>query len=93
MDVSGRTAVLWLGLAAILAGVIFAVMPVMGTSPGGGLDCGTVLGGDELIYKDACADARIERWMFLVPMVLLGAVATAYGWSGPKSAVAGARRS
>ena len=74
-----RLALLLVGLVAITTAVMFLLLPVEGTLGAGSLACGTPFGGGNALYEDVCSAARLERWSYMLPLVLVGAVATTLG--------------
>lgn len=62
------------GFLAALIGLLFLFVPVHAET---GVDCGHVLGGSS---DGACSAARVERWEFSLPLLVLGA-AVAVGTS------------
>ena len=72
----GRNLVLCLSSAAILVGFIFLFVPLLGDA------CGNAFGGTDVsIYLDSdvsegiCSTARVDRWMYVAPMLLGGVAA------------------
>jgi len=75
----GTRLALWGGIAAALIGLLFLFIPV---SADAGVSCGNVFAGgpDSGAFGDtsgaaACSAARVDRWQYSVPLLVLGGIA------------------